>query len=99
MNTNDQNFTLPNGCVLTPNAMEVLHKLQFNQGYNSHDGQKNQDVAMYRESISNIQDSLAENAYSLNIDDHDSWRKHLVHIADLADIKRLIKLFSHPEGD
>lgn len=98
MTTTTKNFTLPNGVVLTPESMKVLHQLQFNQGYLNF-AEKNQDIAMYTESISKIQDSLAENAHILKNDDHDAWRKYLLHIAELVEIKKLIKKFSHPEGD
>lgn len=97
MNTKKENFTLPNGVVLTPEAMEKLHQLQFNQGYLNYSGQKNQDIILYKGLISNAQDSLALEAHNLNIEDHDMWRKYLLHIAELADIKNIIDLLSHPD--
>lgn len=97
MATKNENFTLPNGVVLTPEAMEKLHQLQFNQGHFNHDGQKNQDIYFYKELISNAQDSLAETAHTFKIEDHESWRKCLLHIAELAEIKRIIDLLSHPD--
>ena len=93
----EEKLRLPNGVVLTPEAMEMLHQLQFNQGHFNYNGQKNQDIHLYKDWITNAQDSLAGTAHTFNRDELDNWRKTLLHIAELADIKRIIDLLSHPD--
>ncbi len=97
MTTKNENFTLPNGCVLTPEAMTLLYQLQFNQGHLNFNGEKNQDIAMYSNLITKVQDRIAESAHKFGPDEHDEWRNTLLHIADLVDIKRIINVFSHPD--
>lgn len=99
MTAKNENFTLPNGCVLTPEAMKILHQLQFNQGFLNYDGRKNQDIALYTGIVTEVQDCIAENAHTFHKDEHENWRNYLLHVANLGDIKRIINVFSHPDKE
>lgn len=98
-NIKEENLRLPNGVVLTPEAMKMLHQLQFNEGYLNYDGRKNQDIALYTNIITEVQDRIAETAHEFTKDEHENWRNYLLHVANLVDIKRIINVFAHPGGE